>query len=64
MENFSTACMSTISVNIVASFKALLSGNSTICSGTTSDFVINIPGGNGKVFTATYKDDAEVFCGK
>ncbi len=56
--NFGTGCMSTINVNIVASFTASLNGNSSICSGTTASFVINIPAGNGKVFTATYKDEA------
>lgn len=56
--NFGTGCMSTINVNVVASFTASLSGSSSICSGTTASFVINIPSGNGKVFTATYKDEA------
>ena len=57
--NFSsTACLSApVQVTITSSFKAAISGNSSICSGTTTSFVINIPAGNGKVFNATYKDE-------
>jgi hypothetical protein len=53
-----SGCLSLLDVQVASSFKASLSGNSSICSGTTTSFVINIPAGNGKVFTAAYKDEA------
>ncbi len=56
--NYSTGCMSTLPVNITsAPFTASITGNSSICSGSSANFNINITSGTGNTFSVKYKDN-------
>jgi hypothetical protein len=48
-------CMGSVSVNIVALYGATISGNSTIFTGNSGNFVITINGPVGSTYTAIYK---------
>lgn len=56
--NFGTGCYGTADVTISSvNFSASISGNASVCSGSSATFNINISGLTGSGFTAIYKDN-------